>query len=161
MNIYLKAVRKQAVKYKELAEKAVEQLDDDQIFWQFNEESNSVAILIKHIAGNMISRFTDFLTTDGEKPWRNRDGEFEAGGQDRSELLELWNKGWNCMFSTLDSLTVPDLEKTVYLRKTPYSVLEVIMMNLNHYTYHVGQIVYVAKMLKNSEWKTLSIPRKK
>lgn len=139
----------------------MEQLDEEQLFWQYNEESNSIAILVNHIYGNMLSRFTDFLTSDGEKPWRNRDAEFTNGFKSKTALMDLWAKGWECLMNVLNQLTEADLEKIIYIRNEGHTVIEAINRQLAHYPYHIGQIVFIAKMLKNEDWKTLSIARNK
>ncbi|RQP09219.1 MAG: DUF1572 domain-containing protein [Parapedobacter sp.] len=161
MDSYLESIKKQFLYYKMLGEKAMEQLQEEQLFWRYNEESNSIAILVNHIAGNMLSRFTDFLTTDGEKPWRNRDVEFTNPFQNKAELMEHWNKGWDCLMNALDQLTEADLEKIIYIRNDGHTVTEAINRQLAHYPYHIGQMVFIAKMLKNEDWKTLSIARNK
>lgn len=161
MDSYLESIKKQFLYYKMLGEKAMEQLQEEQLFWQYNEESNSIAILVNHIAGNMLSRFTDFLTTDGEKPWRNRDAEFTNPFQNKAELMEHWNKGWDCLMNALNQLTEADLEKIIYIRNDGHTVTEAINRQLAHYPYHIGQMVFIAKMLKNEDWKTLSIARNK
>ncbi len=159
-NIYIESALKQFAQYKALAEKAMEQVPDDKLAWQFNPESNSITISVKHMAGNMLSRFTDFFTSDGEKSWRNRDGEFENEVMSRQELIAFWNKGWDCLFQVLHSLTPADLTKIVLIRNEKHSVMEAINRQLTHYAYHVGQIVYISKMILDSQWKTLTIPRK-
>lgn len=161
MESYLTSTIKQFEYYKMLGDKAMSQLTDDQLFWQYNEESNSIAVLVNHIAGNMLSRFTDFLTTDGEKPWRNRDAEFTNPFESKEELLDRWNKGWTCLLDTLRQLTDADLEKIVYIRNDGHTVVEAINRQLAHYPYHIGQMVFIAKMLKNESWQTLSIARNK
>src|SRR5690606_4332670 len=161
MESYLSSTIKQFEYYKMLADKAMSKLTDDQLFWQYNEESNSIAVLVNHIAGNMLSRFTDFLTTDGEKPWRNRDAEFTNPFESKEELLDRWNKGWTCLLDTLRQLTDADLEKIVYIRNDGHTVVEAINRQLAHYPYHIGQMVFIAKMLKNESWQTLSIARNK
>jgi hypothetical protein len=158
---YLQSVRKIFLQYKAMAEKAIDQLEADQLFIQSNEDSNSIAIVVKHMAGNMISRWTDFFTTDGEKPDRNRDGEFENDTADKKALMLRWEQGWGVFTNTLNSIKPEDLQRTVYIRGEAHSVLEAINRQLAHYSYHVGQIVYVAKMLKKTEWNSLSIPKKK
>jgi Protein of unknown function (DUF1572) len=158
---YLQSVKKTFLNYKVLAEKSIDQVEATQLFVQPNENSNSIAVIMKHMAGNMISRWTDFLTTDGEKPDRNRDGEFENDVKDKDALLLYWEKGWKVFLETLTSLSPEDLSKTIYIRKEAHSVLEAINRQLAHYSYHVGQIVYVSKMLKDTEWNSLSIPKKK
>lgn len=141
------------------AEKALAQLSDAEIHWSLNESSNNIAIIMKHLAGNMISRWTDFLTTDGEKENRHRDGEFEDDFTSRDQLMEFWNKGWRIMLETLSKLKEEDLLKTVYIRQEPHTVIRAIQRQLAHYAYHCGQIVYVAKQIRGKEFKTLSIAR--
>jgi len=141
------------------AEKAIEQVSDAEMHWSYNEESNSIAIIVKHMSGNMISRWTDFLTTDGEKPDRNRDGEFEDDFHSRQQIMDFWNKGWKVFLDTLNSLHENDLLKRIYIRKEPHTVIRAIQRQLAHYAYHCGQIVYVAKQIKGKEFKTLSIAR--
>jgi Protein of unknown function (DUF1572) len=137
-------------------------LRDDDFFATLDPESNSVAILIKHIAGNMHSRFTDFLTSDGEKPTRHRDQEFEiATNTSRDDLMRWWEEGWAVVFSTLDSLQPDDLMRTVHIRQEPHTVVQALNRALAHYAFHLGQIVFLAKHLRSSEWKTLSVPRGK
>ncbi|MBA3829220.1 MAG: DUF1572 family protein [Taibaiella sp.] len=145
--------------YKLLGEKTMQQVDDAALFWQHNEESNSIATIVKHMRGNMLSRWTDFLTTDGEKPWRERDSEFVNDLKDRETLLVKWNEGWQCLFNALDSITDDDLDKIIYIRNEGQTVLDAINRQIAHYSYHVGQIVYIAKLVKSNEWQSLSIPR--
>ena len=147
--------------YKSLGEKAIAQLADDKLNVQLNDESNSIALIVKHLEGNMLSRWTDFLTTDGEKPSRQRDGEFEGGYDSRAELLAAWERGWMCLFDALESLTDADLNRTIFIRNEGLLVVEAINRQLAHYGYHVGQIVFLAKVLAVGEWKTLSIARRK
>lgn len=161
MESYLNSVVKQFEYYKMLGEKAMEQLQEEQLFRQYNEESNSIAILVNHIAGNMLSRFTDFLTADGEKPWRNRDAEFTNPFNNKEELMNRWNEGWDCLLKTLERLSDADLERVVYIRNDGHTVIEAINRQLAHYPYHIGQMVFTAKMLKNEDWQTLSIARNK
>lgn len=158
---YLKSMNRQFSYYKSLGEKAMAQVDEEKLFWQLNEDSNSIATIVKHLSGNMISRWTDFLTTDGEKEWRNRDGEFENDIKTRAEVIALWDKGWDQLFKTLNELKPEDLEKIIYIRNEGHTVMEAINRQLAHYPYHVGQIVYVAKIIKSSSWESLSIPRNK
>ena len=146
--------------YKKEAEGAINQLDDKQLFAAPSEESNSVAVIIKHLWGNMLSRWTDFLTTDGEKEWRDRDSEFEiTANTSKADLIKKWEEGWECMFKALEPLTPNDLGHKVYIRGEGYTVIKAIQRQLAHYSSHIGQIVYVAKMLKDKDWKTLSIPK--
>lgn len=161
MASYLDSIKKQFLYYKMLGEKAMEQLDGEQLFWQYNEESNSIAVLVNHISGNMLSRFTDLLTSDGEKPWRNRDAEFANPFKSKTALMDHWTKGWDCLLNALNQLTEADLEKIIYIRNDGHTVIEAINRQLAHYPYHIGQIVFIAKMLKNEDWKTLSIARNK
>ena len=156
---YLESTIKQLEYYKLLGEQAIEQLPDDKLFWQYNEHSNSIGIIVQHLWGNMLSRWTDFLTTDGEKAWRDRDAEFEGSIQTKQELLDKWNAGWDCFLSTLKQLTAEDLQKIIYIRNQGHTVLEAINRQLAHYPYHVGQIVYIAKMATGGNWKSLTIPK--
>ncbi|MFC4818405.1 MULTISPECIES: DUF1572 family protein [unclassified Flavobacterium] len=159
--IYLESVKKQMLYYKTIAERAMEQLEDEQLFFSANEDTNSIAIIIKHMAGNMLSRWTDFLTSDGEKEWRNRDGEFETGSESKEELLQLWKKGWDCFFTAINSLQPEQLSQIIYIRNEGQTAMDAINRQLAHYPYHIGQIVFYAKMLKTSEWNSLSIPKNK
>ncbi len=145
--------------YKELVDKTLPQLSEEQIFWYYNEESNSIAIIIKHIAGNMLSRWTNFLTEDGEKNWRNRDLEFINTFKTKEEVLQYWEKGWNCLFEALHQINEENIHSIIYIRGEAHSVFDALMRQFAHYPYHIGQIIYIAKMLKNDDWKTLSIAR--
>jgi Protein of unknown function (DUF1572) len=146
--------------YKKLAEKALEQVNDEEFFLALDEEANSVAVIVKHIVGNMLSRWTDFLTTDGEKPDRNRDMEFVAApGMSKDDLMNQWEKGWSCLFGAIEPLQPEDLLKTVLIRGEAHTVVNAINRQLTHYAYHIGQIVFLAKHFRSAEWKTLSIPR--
>lgn len=146
--------------HKRLAEGALAQLSDEQLHVQLDPEANSVATMMRHLAGNMGSRFTDFLTTDGEKPYRDRDGEFdEQKRPSREELMKSWEAGWEVVFGTIEALKAQDLLKTVTIRQEPLSVLQAVSRQVAHYAYHVGQIVFLAKHLKGEEWKSLSIPK--
>lgn len=156
---YLDSVRKQFEYYKMLGEKTFSQVADDKLFWQYNEDSNSIAIIVKHLWGNMLSRWTDFLIADGEKDFRDREAEFENDIKSREELLNKWNEGWDCLFIALNSLTTDDLGKIVYIRNQGHTVTEAINRQLAHYPYHIGQIVYLGKMLADNGWTSLSIPR--
>lgn len=147
--------------YKTIAEKAIEQLEEEQLFVSVNEDTNSIATIIKHMAGNMLSRWTDFLTTDGEKEWRNRDGEFENTVNSKEKLLKIWNTGWECFFKAIEELKPGQLSQIIYIRNEGQTALDAINRQLAHYPYHIGQIVFYAKMLKNSEWTSLSIPKNK
>ena len=145
--------------YKLLAEKVMAQVNDEQLSRVLDSEANSIAIIVKHMAGNMRSRWTDFLTSDGEKPDRNRDSEFEAPPSTRAELMETWESGWQCLLAGLEGLTDADLALTVYIRTEPHSVMQAINRQLAHYACHVGQIVFLAKHFQSSQWRSLSIPR--
>ncbi|MDC8106798.1 DUF1572 domain-containing protein [Chryseobacterium sp. PTM-20240506] len=145
--------------YKSLGDRAFEQLSEEQLFWQFNNESNSIAVIVKHVAGNMISRWTNFLTEDGEKEYRNRDEEFVNAFKTKEEVINFWEKGWSCLLNALDQITDENLYATIYIRGEGHTVLDAVFRQLAHYPYHIGQIVYIAKMIKNDDWKTLSIPR--
>lgn len=145
--------------YKRLAERALEQVSDAEFFLQIDEESNSLALIVKHIAGNQRSRWRDFLTSDGEKPDRHRDTEFELIEDTRESLMAFWESGWATLFEALEGLTPEDLERTVTIRGEPHTVVEAMNRQLTHYPYHIGQLVFLAKHLKASEWKTLSVPR--
>ncbi len=147
--------------YKKLAERAIGQIDDEQFFEQIDPESNSIAVIVKHIAGNALSRWRDFLTTDGEKPDRHRDLEFELVDDDREKLLGLWERGWQTLFDAIEPLTEDDFSRTVLIRGEPHTVVEAINRQLTHYAYHVGQIVFLAKHFTSSAWKTLSVPKNK
>ncbi|MGH9351100.1 MAG: DUF1572 family protein [Terriglobia bacterium] len=161
LNSYLEETRDLFRKYKQMAEAAMGQVTDADLAHPLDSESNSIAIIAKHISGNLRSRWTDFLTTDGEKPDRRRDSEFEAPAATRAGMMASWEASWNCLFSALDSLSGEDLGRTVYVRGEEHSVLKAIQRSLAHVASHVGQIVFLAKYLCGREWKTLSIPRGK
>jgi len=158
---YLQSVKKQFEYYKSVGDRTMEQLEEPELFWQYNEDSNSIAIIVNHLWGNMLSRWTDFLTTDGEKEWRNRDLEFEAVIKTKQELLTKWNEGWDCLFQALDSINESNFHTEVYIRNQAHSVMEAINRQLPHYSYHVGQIVYIGKMIRSENWKSLTIPKGK
>ncbi|CAL2086760.1 DUF1572 family protein [Tenacibaculum sp. 190524A05c] len=161
MSSYLNSVKKQFEYYKSLGDKTFAQLKDDHFFWHPNEENNSIAIMVKHIAGNMLSRWTNFLTEDGEKDWRNRDQEFMNSFETKEEVIAYWNEGWNCLFKAINPLTEKDLERIIYIRNHGHSVTEAINRQLCHYSYHIGQIVFLAKIMLDQDWKSLSIPKGK
>lgn len=159
---YLEEARRQLRGHKRMGEGAMTQLRDEEFFVMLDAESNSVAVLVKHLSGNMRSRFTDFLTTDGEKPDRFRDREFElTPATTRAEVMRWWEDGWACVFSAIDSLRPEDVMRTVTIRTEPHTVLQAINRQIAHYAQHIGQIVFLAKHLRSKEWKTLSIPRGK
>jgi hypothetical protein len=147
--------------YKRLAERAIEQVPDDVLTVTLDPESNSIATIMKHLAGNMRSRWTDFLTADGEKSFRNRDAEFEIPFQSRAEMMEAWEIGWKCVFDTLATLSDSDLGRQVVIRNEPHSVMQAITRHIAHLSYHTGQIVFLAKHFASANWKTLTIPRGK
>lgn len=156
---YFGSARKQFAYYKLLGEKTFAQLTDEELHWQYNADTNSVATIVKHLWGNMRSRWTDLLTTDGEKPWRDREAEFDNDIRTRIEMISKWEEGWACLFAALDGLTDADLGRMVHIRNEGHTVLEAINRQLAHYPYHVGQIVHIGKMLRSTDWKSLSIPR--
>jgi Protein of unknown function (DUF1572) len=158
-NDYLESVRKQFEYYKMLGEKTFIQLSDEQLFWQYNEESNSIATIVKHLWGNMLSRWTDFLTTDGEKEWRQREAEFDNDITTREEMIHKWNEGWACLFKAIDSVNENNINETIYIRNMGHSVVEALNRQLAHYPYHIGQIVFIGKMAVGNTWNSLSIPR--
>lgn len=156
---YLQTVIRRLKYYKDLAEKAMGQLDEKEIHFRPNDESNSVAIIVQHMSGNMLSRFTNFLTEDGEKEWRQRDNEFEIHDYSKQQVIDLWEKGWQCVFNALESLTDDDLLKTITIRQEALTVIDAINRQLAHYPHHIGQILYIGKIIKGSSWKNLSIPK--
>ena len=156
---FLSCSIKRFKEYKALGDKTFEQLNEEEMHFQPNEASNSIAIIIQHMHGNMLSRWTNFLTEDGEKEWRKRDEEFEVHHLSKEELLALWEEGWKVFLDTLASLQEDDLLKTITIRSQPLLVVDAISRQLAHYSYHVGQIVYIGRWMKNGEWKSLSIPK--
>jgi hypothetical protein len=155
----INSLKSKYFQYKKLAEDAVDQVPDNKLNSVFGEDDNSIAIIMNHIAGNLKSRFTDFLTSDGEKSWRNRDSEFETHHLDRTALLNHWEKGWQILFDALQHLSDDDLNQSVKIRGKELSVFEALLRSLIHITYHVGQIVYIAKTSAGNQWKSLSIPK--
>jgi hypothetical protein len=147
--------------YKKLAERAMEQVTDEQLYAVLDDEMNSIAIIVKHMAGNMRSRWTDFLISDGEKADRNRDSEFEKPAPSRADLMSLWETGWNCVFTALEPLSDSDMDRTVTIRGEAHSVMQAVNRQIAHYAYHCGQIVFLAKHLQAKQWKSLSVPRGK
>jgi len=156
---YIDGTRKQFQYYKILGEKTFSQVSDEALFWQYNPESNSIGIIVKHLWGNMMSRFTDFLTSDGEKEWREREAEFDADIQTREELLEKWEAGWKAVFEALESVDENKLDQLVYIRNVGHTIVEAFNRQLAHYAYHIGQIVYLGRMVAGPDWTSLSIPR--
>lgn len=159
MTDYLSNIIKQFEYYKLLGEKTFNQLTEEQLFWKENEECNSIANIVQHLSGNMISRWTDFLESDGEKEWRNREAEFEDVIRTKTEMITIWNTGWSCLFNALSTIKDDDFNKIVYIRNQGHTVVEAINRQLAHYPYHVGQIVFIGKLLAGSKWESLSIPR--
>ncbi len=158
---YLNSVKKQFEYYKSLGEKTFDQLKDQDLFWQYNAESNSIAITVNHLWGNMKSRWTDFLTSDGEKEWRNRDLEFESIINSRQELLDKWEDGWNCLFEVLEGIHKENFSTEIFIRNQSHTIVDAINRQMMHYSYHIGQIVYIGRMIKGNNWKSLSIPKGK
>ena len=156
---YLTSVKKEFEYYKLLGENTFSQLNDENLFNKVNNESSSISSIVKHLSGNMVSRWTDFLTTDGEKEWRKREEEFDNDIKTREELLKIWEKGWSCLFNSLNSITDDELSKVIYIRNQGHTILEGINRQLSHYPYHIGQIVYIGKMLCDNSWVSLSIPK--
>jgi hypothetical protein len=147
--------------YKGLGEKTFDQLNFEELKKEFAEDSNSITIIVKHLVGNMLSRWTNFLTEDGEKSWRHRDQEFVDTYQSKEDMLMAWENGWDCLFKALEPLKTDDLEQIIFIRNEEHTVTEAIIRQLAHYAYHVGQIVFLGKLIKGSQWKSLSIPKGK
>ncbi|KEF38579.1 Protein of unknown function (DUF1572) [Schinkia azotoformans MEV2011] len=160
-NEYLKFVIERFKSVKSLGDKTINQLSEEEIHWSYNTESNSIAVIVKHISGNMISRWTDFLTSDGEKENRNRDDEFIDDISSKSELTIVWEKSWKVLIDTLADLNEQDLLKYIHIRGERHLVLEAIERQMAHYAYHVGQMVYIGKQVKDNKWQSLSIPKGK
>jgi len=158
---YLESVTKQFQYYKMLGEATFSQLTEAEVLWQYNDESNSIAIIVNHLHGNMMSRWTNFLTSDGEKEWRERDMEFESVIQNQKELEYKWNEGWQCVISALETVTRENFDTQIYIRNQGHTIVEAINRQLAHYAYHIGQIVYIGRMIKGGDWESLSIPKGK
>ena len=158
---YLNSIKKQFEYYKSVGEKTFDQLNEDDFFWQYNQQSNSIAVIVNHLWGNMKSRWTDFLISDGEKEWRNRDLEFEAVIQTKDELLTKWNDGWKWLFDALNCITEENFDSEIYIRNQSHSIVEAVNRQFAHYSYHIGQIVYIGRMIKGKDWKSLTIPKGK
>ncbi|WP_296316834.1 DinB family protein [Winogradskyella sp. UBA3174] len=159
MKSYLDSSIKQFEYYKSLGDKTISQLSFEELKKEFAEDSNSVSIIVKHIVGNMLSRWTNFLTEDGEKEWRKRDEEFEDTFRSKEDLIEAWNKGWNCLFEALNPLSIDDLEQVIFIRNQGHTVTETINRQMMHYAYHIGQIVFLGKLVKGKDWQSLSIAK--
>jgi hypothetical protein len=160
-NSYLESVSKEFIYYKSLGEKTIDQLSDTELNWIPNGNSNSIATIVKHLSGNMLSRWTEIFKEDGEKPWRNRDQEFVSEFRDKVALLKSWNKGWSCFFKTFNQLNVENLNKIIFIRNQGHTIQEALNRQLAHYAYHIGQMVFIGKLIKNTDWKSLSIPKGK
>ncbi|MBX2842361.1 MAG: DUF1572 domain-containing protein [Flammeovirgaceae bacterium] len=159
MESYLESIKKQFTYYKHLGEQTMVQTSDEKLTWQYNEDSNSIGTIVKHLWGNMLSRWTDFLNADGEKTWRERDTEFENDLTTRAEILEKWEEGWACLFNAINHLTPDNLEDIIYIRNQGHTVVEALNRQLAHYASHVGQIIFLGKMANTGSWKSLSIPK--
>jgi uncharacterized damage-inducible protein DinB len=155
----ISSIKSEYLRYKKLGESAIKQTPESELSKVFGDDNNSISVIAAHISGNLNSRFTDFLTTDGEKPWRRRDAEFEKRNLTKSELLQLWDDGWVVLLTTLDELSDVDLDKTITIREKELTVADALHRSLAHVSYHVGQIVYIARMIVGKEWISLSIPR--
>ncbi len=156
---YLSSVKFEFNRYKTMGDKTFAQLTDEDILWTYSETDNSIAIIVKHLVGNMLSRWTHFLTEDGEKPWREREMEFEAPYTSKNDMIAAWEKGWSCLFDALDSIDSSNFDTKIKIRNKEHTVIEAINRQLAHYSSHVGQLVFIGKMLKGPQWKSLSIPK--
>jgi hypothetical protein len=156
---FLDSVKKQFAYYRHLGTQTIERLNDEQLVWQPDDENNSIGIIVKHLWGNMMSRWTDFLSSDGEKEWRKRDEEFENDGLTKKSITHMWNEGWDCLEKALAEITNDDLERIIYIRNQGHTVMEAVNRQLSHYPYHVGQMVFLGKMILGKEWTSLSIPK--
>lgn len=158
---FLKEITTRFIGYKTLAEKCFEQLENSDFHSTTNSNNNSIAIIIQHMAGNMKSRFTNFLTEDGEKEWRQRDTEFEINNLSKEDLLILWNEGWNCVLNAITSINEANIQQNIFIRNEPLTISDALLRQLSHYSYHIGQIITIARIIKNDDWKSLSIPKGK
>ena len=158
---YLQSALKEFSYYKSLGEKAIAQVSDENLTFQHNAESNSLAMIVRHLEGNMLSRWTDFLHSDGEKAWRQRDAEFESVTESREQVMQRWERGWKCVFNAIEPLKEEDLRGIVYIRNQGHTVTEAINRQIAHYAYHVGQMVFLSKLFAGEQWQTLSIARNK
>ncbi len=156
---YLKSIRSELLKYKAYGEKTFVQLNEEDIHWKYSETDNSIAIIVKHIVGNMLSRFTNFLTEDGEKSWRHRDTEFENPYKTKEEMLAAWDKGWGCLFKALDEINDDNFDTLVKIRNEDHTIIDALTRQLAHYAGHVGQIIFIGKMIKGPAFDSLSIPK--
>jgi len=158
---YIHSTTKQFEYYKKLGERTFAQLTEDQLLSRYNEECNSIAIIVNHLWGNMLSRWTNFLTEDGEKEWRDRDQEFENVINNRADLVNKWEEGWNCVFSALNQINTKNFHTPIFIRNQKHTIFEACNRQMMHYAYHIGQIVMIGKMIKGKDWKSLSVPRGK
>jgi hypothetical protein len=158
---YLENIKTQFESYKEVADKTITQLSESDLYWKYNEESNNIACLILHISQNMLSRWTDFFESDGEKKWRNRDNEFVSPVLSHAKLIEKWEAGWNCLFNALNIINESNFEQRILIRNKEVKLIESITRQIAHYPYHIGQITYIGKMIQNEKWKSASIPKGK
>jgi len=158
---YLENIKNQFESYKEVADKTIKQLTEKDLYWKFNEESNDIACVITHISENILSRWTDFFESDGEKEWRNRENEFTTQNLSYNELIEKWERGWTCLFNALDSINESNFNKPILIRNRKVKLIESITRQIAHYPYHIGQIVFIGKMILNEKWNSPSIPKGK
>lgn len=156
---YLKSLIFECQRYKSLGDKTFVQLNDADIHWKYESTGNSIAVIVKHLSGNMLSRWTNFFSEDGEKTWRNRDSEFEDTYKTKEEMLVAWEKGWNCFYDAIQEINEENFEKTIKIRNEPHSILQALNRQLAHYSYHIGQIVLLGKTIKGENWVSLSIPK--
>lgn len=156
---FLSDIKKQYAYYRQLAEKAIDQVSEQEFFWQQHDHMNSIAIIVKHISGNLLSRFHDFKTSDGEKPWRNRDDEFEINLLSKKDNMELWTKAWTVLELELDLLTVENMSDTIFIRQQAHLIPTALIRSVTHTSHHIGQIIHIAKMIKAEDWQSLSIPK--
>ncbi|WP_165872179.1 DUF1572 family protein [Tenacibaculum sp. M341] len=158
---YLENIKKQFKSYKEVADKTISQLTEKDLYWKYNNESNDIACIMIHLSENMLSRWTDFFESDGEKEWRDRDGEFSQQNLSYNELIERWNKGWDCLFSALDAMNETNFNQPIFIRNKKVKLIESITRQIAHYPYHIGQIAFIGKMILNDKWNSPSIPKGK
>lgn len=158
-NLYMPGVRKQFEYYKQLGDKSLAQLEEAQLFWRPDTQANSIAIIVGHLNGNMLSRWTNFLAEDGEKAWRQREQEFEPVINSKEQLLEKWEEGWACLFSAIDLVNDENFDSKVYIRNQAHSIVDAFNRQMMHYAYHIGQLVWIGRMQKGTAWESLSIPR--
>jgi hypothetical protein len=154
---YLTTAQRDFEQYKHLGEKTLSQVEEHELFWKFNEASNSMAIIVNHLHGNMKSRWTDFLFSDGEKPWRNRDLKFENEPKTKKEVIAKWDEGWKCVFDSLNLIHKDNFNTTIYIRNQKHSIIQAINRQIAHYAYHIGQLVYIGRMINGNNWENLSI----